>query len=629
MKTTPRLALLVALPLGLFPFLTEAQDAAQMGDYAPHAVAELKISSRGYPRMVFDPSGTRLAVSLAKQPGEDGKIAFLNVPDLEVVREIVTDTEPYGLAYSPSGDQFALSVAPENNPEQLRFAVLPTSTWSPPLHAERTLNYAVASLAYDPVGDLLFVGGSDRRELFRFSVATWTRESIPALQDIEDGCQVMALSRDGQYCAMGTRSSNLYVWRMDDTGDAKRLGTNRFEGSIDALAFSRDSKFMAAGDSRGRVMVFYRTSDDLWAWKGVFQLPAGGATGLVFLTDNSLVTASSYGAVSRWNIESPNSPVETMNLGATQTQTLALDPSGSWLAVGGAKVMLFPMGTPPAPSEMPPAVVTVVEREQPPTASTFREEVPSVPAVSEAPREPSGPDDLQSFLIWLAPGKGTGSTEPWIQAWAGYIDQGLYAPTQLEIPYETNRADVCRTNLDHLGEVFSEGDFLTFYVSAVLKSSKDDGDAVLSVGPYLNEEILLSRLMKALQSAASKGSVVWFLDLVPAPDLGDKAIPIHSAVVDRLSRSTEGLEPGATPYLREDIGTGLVTLSDAGCFKEIQSALRDALSGKADGNGDGALFDRELLSYLGDKCLSASRVDVVGNPKNEVPILPPFNLGTP
>lgn len=605
--------------------------AARAQDYQPVGEVDLQVSSGGYPRMAFDATGTRLAVAL-KKSGEAGKVVVLSVPDLTVIKEALLDTEPMAVAWSPLGDQFALSNAATGRPNELRFVVLSTTDWRP-LHSAGGLNQAAASLVYDPVGDLLLVGGTAPGEVFRYEVGSWLREVIPPLAGVSESCRSMAVTLDGRFAAMGVASSKLYVWPLNDTSQARALGTQEFKGEVTAVAFHSDSQTLAAGDSRGEIMVFYRTGDDLWAWKTLFRLPAGGVTGIGFLPDGSLVTTSTFGAIDRWNIESPSAPVETIQVGTGGSESLAFDPRGRWMAVGGNKVRLYPLGG----AEMEPvddfssAPVTVVETAPPLRAA---ENVPDfstnapLPPPSDQP-ETAGPnEELGNFLIWMAPGKEAGSGDEWVQSWAGLIDKGRYNPFQVVIPFETLNSEVMKANLDYLDEVFTDRDFSILYTSAVLSPGRGPEEIDLAVGAYRNERIPLAQWLKGMETVGKVGPLTWMLDLQIDPTQStEEAVALFSKAVNQIALSTEGLPEGSTPYKRPNIGVGLVTLSVEGCYTELRGNLENALTGMADSNSDGMILDRELMMYLADHCRTAVRADTIGDAKNEIPVLPPFRLG--
>jgi WD40 repeat protein len=581
--------------------------------------------------MAFDSTGTRLAVSLRKGT-EAGKVVVLSVPDLTVIKEALLDTEPMAVSFSPLGDQFSLSTASSGKPNELRFVVLSTTDWKP-LYSGGGLTDSVASVAYDPVGDLLLVGGSSAGEVYRYEVGSWIREDIPPLAGIAEGCRSLAVSKDGRFAAMGTPSAKLYVWPMNDTGPARALGSQEFKGEVTATAFSQDSQTLAAGDSRGEIMVFYRTEDEQWAWKTLFRLPSGGVTGIGFLEDGSLVTTSTYGDIGRWNINAPQSPVETIPLGTAAAESLAFDPRGRWMAVGGDKIRLYPLGAPDMEpvDEFSTAPVTVVES-VPPLPN--REDVPDFTSSSLTP--PPFPDtgtvepnaELGNFLIWMAPGKEAGNGDNWVQAWAGSIDKGKYNPFQVVIPFETLDAEVMKANLEYLDEVVTESDFSSLYTSAVLLPAQESEPLMIAVGAYRNERIMLSEWIDAIEIAGETAPLLWFLDLQIDPSQSsEEAIGVYNRVVKEIALSSEGLPEGSTPYKRPNIGVGLATLSVEGCFVELWGNLPNALSGMADANSDGFVFDRELLMYLGDHCRAAVRADTIGDAKDEIPVLPPFQIG--
>ena len=616
----------------------QAQPAEDL-DYSPTATADYPIALEGYPRLAFDPSGARLAAALRKGPGQDGRVVFFSVPDLTEIREVVTDAEPRAVGYNKSGDLFGVAVSEDAN---LKFAVLSTTSrdW-PTTYSNNDIEDVVSVMAFDPLGELLMVGGRQSGKLTRFEIGPWTRQDVPAMDGLSGGCRSLSVSSDGRFGAAGTVSSVLYVWPMDDTGPAAKLGVNRFRGAITSVTFSRDAQFLAAGDDRGQVMVFYLTPDNRWAWKGMFALPAGGVTSVLFLKDNSLVTASSFGVVSRWNVDKPDTPVETMNLGTGNAEVLALDPKGYWMAVAGSKIHLFPVGTAEETREMPNAPVTVVDRTTPEQMTDFVEMVPSVPMsppVSEgsvpssesqvaASSVPSD-EDLRNFVLWMAPDSAGGDGDDWIQGRAAYLDSGIYSPIQLVIPFSGQNAAAIKTNLNNLNNVVRPNDFLALYASAVLCPTQEKNDFRISFGSFLNEKVRLSVLIRALEDANKKGPVVWFLDLVPSPELSEaQTNALLPQVATFLAAAVETVDPGEVPPARK-VGVGLLTLSKNGCYKDLTGSLREALSGRADTNGDGRTYDRELMLYLVEQCRSAIRATAIGDPQAVIPALPAFRLDT-
>ncbi|NUN96144.1 MAG: hypothetical protein HUU16_08205 [Candidatus Omnitrophica bacterium] len=598
----------------------------QAQNYAPTASADLTLSARGNPRLVFDPSGTRLAASLTKTE-DKGRVVFLNVPDLSEIRVVKTDTEPYALAFSPQGDYFGLSLARPTEKDDLRFVVLSTkgTEWSA-LYAERGLQSEVASLEFDPVGDLLYVGGADPNEIYRFVVGTWQRERIPSLEGLESPCRCVDLSPNGRFGAIGASNARVLVWPMDDSGKGSLLGSQQFKGSVEAVAFSPDSRFLAAGDSEGVVMVFYATPDGLWAWKSVFNLPDGGVRGLAVLNDSSLVTLSSEGRVSRWNPDSTGQPLESFDVGPGNALALAVDPTGRYMAVGGEKILLYPIvsSAPPPVTEMPAAPWTIVGSGSV-DLGTQAPAVPSVKAatsegVAQPPAPPPTSEDHGNLLLWVAPSASSADGQDWIQVWAGGMDEGRYSPLQLVLPYESLSAAVLRSNFGNLNKVLTPKDFSVMYAAGVLGATKEGGEASIAYGPK-GEEVPLGEWIKAVETSNAIAPTLWFLDLRVGPNMkDDTALSILSGINEQLTK-VEG------KYKRTAMGVGLLVLSREGAYPELVGNLPDALSGKGDENGDGTLFDRELILYLADRCRTALRVTPLGDAKNAVPVLPPFRLG--
>lgn len=592
----------------------------------PAATAGLTLSPFGYPRLAFDPSGTRLAAALQKT-GEKGRVVFLNVPDLAVVREVSTDTEPQALSFSPLGDFFALSLARGEESSDLRFVVLSTKDWSA-LYAERGLRNPVASLSFDPVGDFLLVGGTDPTETFRFVLGTWQRERMEPLDGIQAAGRSLCVSPDAGYAAMGTQDGRVLIWPLNDSDQALQLGTNQLSGTVNAVAFDRSSQQLVAGDASGNILVFSRTPNGSWTWYTSLVIPGVAIRGVGFMNDGSLISADANGDVSRWNLASPNQPVETLKVGPGNAESLAMDPAGRWMAVGGQKISLFPLGSPnPAPAtELPTAPWTIVGSETVALADT----VQSIPSVGESGPSESGSEstapppvseDHGNFMLWSALGPdAVDAGEKWVQGWAGALDDGRFSPVQVGLEYSKLNRAIIRSNLGNLGTIVAGGDFLIHYSSALLKKPAEEGKYTLAFGTNAEETVPLTEWIEAIQKASGIAPTVWFLDLRPEAGLDESAA---TDLLDKVTRAIAIDEQGA---MRTPFGVGLVTLSKEGSYPELAGNLRDALTGQADDNGDGAIFDRELALFLADRCRTAMRVQAIGNAEHQLPVLPPFRL---
>jgi hypothetical protein len=365
--------------------------------YSPAAVQDVALSSHGYPRLAFDPTGTRLAVASAVRNGS-ANVVFLNVPDLTPVRMIRADSEPTAIGFDPTGKYFTLAIAPSANTDNLRFVIVSTETWAG-IHADKSPHSPISSLCYDPIGDLMYVASARNREIFRYEVGSWTAQKIGALESGTGAVSSLSISPNSRFGVMGTTDRTLLVWPLGNPEEVRTLGTREFTETVTSVAFSQDSNFLAAGDKTGKILLCYRTPDNLWAWKGILQLSSGGVTGCLFLKDRSLVTASSTGEVSRWNIENPNQPLETIRMEAGDCEAIAADPKGKWMAVGGKRVMLFPVAQqdPYEVTDTPAAPITVVEKAPLNLTDLYQGQTPTAPSPSvPAPVEPASEETVVS-----------------------------------------------------------------------------------------------------------------------------------------------------------------------------------------------------------------------------------------
>ncbi|MBE7489145.1 WD40 repeat domain-containing protein [bacterium] len=599
-----------------FPGGLEAQD------FKPVATSDLALSNQGYPRLLFDPSGTRLTAALRKV-GPKGRVVFLNVPDLEVIREVHTGAEtgpePQSISFSRGGDLFGISVAAEGeNP--MSFVVLSTTDWKQ-VYADREIKSPPTSICFDPVGDFLYVGNELSSGVNRFVVGPWSKEKIPPLDGIDSPCQALAVSPDGGFSAIGTTGGKLIVWPNDDSAAAMTLGSQQFQGAVGSVAFSADSQLLAGGDKAGNVMVFYRTQDGQWAWRSVFPIKGAGVNAVAFLKDGSLATASTDGLIARWNLDDTSQPVEKIQVEPQDAVALAVDPNGRWLAAGGERILIYPLGSsePIPATEIPSAPFTIVQKSAPDQAPP----VPSVATIQSAtaPVLPApSSEDHGNFLLWMALGSPDEDGQDWIQGWAGLLDDGRFDPLQLILQYNSLNKAVMQSNLKNIGKVLKKQDFNVLYASAVLAGTPENKSIPLAFGSDIKQAIPLGEFVDAIQASARIAPTVWFLDLRPSPGMTDEvASEIFRSVLLKVEMNDDRSK-------REPIGVGLMILSKDGAYPELAGSVRDALSGQADVDGDGRILDYEAVQFLSERCHTAARLQLIGVAQHTLPVLPQFKL---
>lgn len=596
---------------------------ANAQDFKPTAAADLALANQGYPRLLFDPSGTRLTAALRKV-GAKGRVVFLNVPDLAVIREVHTGTEtgpePQSIAFSRQGDLFGFSLAAEGeNP--MSFVVLSSTDWKQ-VFTDREIKSPPTSICFDPVGDFFYVGTENSSGVDRFVVGPWKKEKVPPLDGIESPCQALMVSPDGAFTAIGTTNGKLIVWPNDDSSPAMTLGSQQFQGTVNTVSFSPNSQLLAGADKAGNVMVFYRTNDDQWAWRSVFPIKGAGVNAVAFLRDGSLATASTDGLIARWNLDDTTQPVERIQVEPQDAVALAIDPNGRWLATGGERILIFPLGSPePIPAtDLPSVPFTIVQKSAPDQAPP----VPNVATVQSSTTAPTLPspssEDHGNFLLWMALSTPGDDGEEWIQGWAGFLDDGRFDPLQLILKYDTLNKSVIRTNLKNIGKVLSKRDFNVLYASAVLTGTPENKTIPLAFGTDLKQTIPLVELIEAVQASARIAPTVWFLDLKPAPGMTDEtASEIFRSVLLKVELNDDRSK-------REPIGAGLMILSKEGAYPELSGSVRDALSGQADVDNDGKILDYEAVQFLSERCHTATRLQLIGVAQHPLPVLPQFTL---
>ena len=156
--------------------------------------------------------------------------------------------------------------------------------------------------AFEPNGQRLVTGSNDTNERQTIKVWDWkTGELIRGWKGHDATVSAMAIEPKGQLlatCSLG-KSGNLALWKLD-TGE-KLADLAALDQPVRTVAFSRDGKWLASGDKRGRCVIW-----NVAERVPVHDFSAGGdrVTELWFSEDDTrLITATEDGWLRFWNLE--------------------------------------------------------------------------------------------------------------------------------------------------------------------------------------------------------------------------------------------------------------------------------------------------------------------------------------
>ncbi len=280
--------------------------------------------------LAFSPDGKNLAVG-----NDSGSLSFWNPEtcrqegdSLETARLAkLTGTGQTGevtsLAYSPDGKQLSIGAADY-------LLVLDTSTYTPlrdatPIHT----NYRIESIAYSPDGSSLALGMDDNT-VVRLDPATGKPIGQPFFGQ-GGAVRSVAFSPDGQTLVSGAWDASVAVWGLENQPLRHVLPAKATE-----VVFSPDGKVLASAfGSTAQVSLWDTTS-----WQELGQ-PLTGSQGevdaLAFSSDSrSLAAAGGDKLVHLWDL-SQGAPLDTPLDGQGDViDCLAFSLDGQWLAAGGA-----------------------------------------------------------------------------------------------------------------------------------------------------------------------------------------------------------------------------------------------------------------------------------------------------
>ncbi len=288
-----------------------ADGALYLWDVATGVGQRIHISNNAISNVLFDPSGAYLAASLGPLPG-----MLLYDRRAKTSRRLPLESDVYVIDFSPDG---ALLAGGDIGG--------PIYLWSVADGEQRALTGHtgwIDSVQFSPDGKTLLSTSQDGTARL-WSVATGESQVLALDAQVYNG----VFSRDGRSVALGCENGSVHLYSID--GAARPVRVSRADGAaVDSIAFSPDGAHLAwAGLSRA-IHILDLRSNELTALHG----HEDDVSGLTFLPDGTLLSASADGTLRRWDLAS--------GLGAAlrghsdHIQAMAVSADGRRVASGGA-----------------------------------------------------------------------------------------------------------------------------------------------------------------------------------------------------------------------------------------------------------------------------------------------------
>ncbi|HZZ72238.1 MAG TPA: FecR domain-containing protein [Pirellulales bacterium] len=250
--------------------------------------AALKYHHGKATRLLFSPNSRLLVIA-----GSDGKPLLWNL-DQSAPHKLALEGAPLALAFS--ADSKTVALVGKNSPAAIQ-------RWDAAGGAALadwvTTAGGIASLAFAPDGKSLALGTMGGR------VVLWDIASERAERTFAVGNGYVTgvlFSPDGRWiAAMRRADAKLMLWSVEDGGDPVPLSAHG--AAIHAIAFSPDSRFLAAGTHDGNVTVWTAAdkTESLW-----FTTHGQSVLSLAFTADSqSLLSASYPGLIEFWRMPKP------------------------------------------------------------------------------------------------------------------------------------------------------------------------------------------------------------------------------------------------------------------------------------------------------------------------------------
>lgn len=187
---------------------------------------------------------------------------------------------------------------------------------------------AVRAIVPHPVEERVFTAGWDR-EVCVWSLKRPKRTRLG--RPFEDPPTALAVSPDGATVAVGLAHS-YRIYLVDAASGQRNTHLVSDEGAVFSLAYSPDGRLLAAGDTRGRVMLW---DPDEPERPRILEGHTWSVYGLAFTPDGRrLVTASADKTARVWDVGSGRA-IQVYEWHQHWVKCLALSPDGLTVATGG------------------------------------------------------------------------------------------------------------------------------------------------------------------------------------------------------------------------------------------------------------------------------------------------------
>jgi WD40 repeat protein/tRNA A-37 threonylcarbamoyl transferase component Bud32 len=271
----------------------------------------------------FDPSGAFLAASLGARRG-----IVLWDRRARTKRVLSTEDDLYAIGFSPDGGQLA---AGSSGGKIYLWTVATGEQRVLAEHAEWC-----SSVEFSPDGRRLLSTSQDGTARL-WTLATGAAQVMP----LDDQSYRGVFAPDGRSFAVGAVDGSVRIYAVDDpTAPVRSLRGDK--GAVDFLAYSRDGRRLAWAGMGEAVYVADLTTWEIRALHG----HQDDVTGMAFLADDTLVTASADGTLRHWDLATALAAV--LRGHTDQIRAMAISKDGQLVASGSADRTVRVWAPPPA-----------------------------------------------------------------------------------------------------------------------------------------------------------------------------------------------------------------------------------------------------------------------------------------